>query len=439
MDPINGMLKLAHLMNEDPTKYSGDWNLGPLDSTVSVKNLVEKCLDKFGKGNCIVEQSNLHSEERILKFDINKAMVSLKWRPIWNLNMAVSKTVKCYEEYLENPNMSNITSNQIREYYRDEQMFSSKGSPSREQFETRNEQLNELFISDSIEEIMEFYSNFQNIEQLIQWMRERPRGRAEIYEIEGNEDIIVVIPTADFDGKFAKHCREEVFEGLHMIFVESGRDDPHFNYAHNVNTGLKTALEHKPKWIIVSNDDIYRIDPIKLLVDQLSAIDPVQTTAVSITTSQHHFVPSMLSTQRIVRRLLFNILSFKRSFYFRKLLEMKYQINYHAAARNNLFGRLFFKKGYRFVQFTNFCIFSAEYVRTMNGEILDEVFINGAEDIDLSLRISRNPNKFKHIDFELGDYVGGTLGSSQSRKIRDIANLAYLNFKLNRDYRDLLS
>ena len=45
-------------------------------------------------------------------------------------------------------------------------------------------------------------------------MRERPKGVANIHEFEGDKDIIVVIPTADFNGKYAKECRENIFKGL---------------------------------------------------------------------------------------------------------------------------------------------------------------------------------------------------------------------------------
>ncbi|MEM3860085.1 MAG: hypothetical protein QW478_11905 [Candidatus Micrarchaeaceae archaeon] len=83
-------------------------------------------------------------------------------------------------------------------------------------------------------------------------MKERPKGRAEIIEVEGDKEIIVVIPTADFNGKYAKECRENIFKGLHIIFVESGfPKDPYFNYAHNCNVGIKKAMEYNPKWIVV--------------------------------------------------------------------------------------------------------------------------------------------------------------------------------------------
>jgi len=104
-------------------------------------------------------------------------------------------------------------------------------------------------------------------------MRERQKGVSYIHEVEESKEIIVVIPTADFNGKYARACREEIFKGLHMVFVESGVGNFYFNYAHNCNIGIKKALEYNPKWIIVSNDDMYKIDDVTKLEDSLLKID----------------------------------------------------------------------------------------------------------------------------------------------------------------------
>ena len=103
---------------------------------------------------------------------------------------------------------------------------------------------NNYFISNDQNKIIDFYKGFKNRDQLIQWMRERPKGVANILEVEGDKDIIVVIPTADFNGKYAKECRKNIFKGLHIVFVESGgREDFYFNYAHNCNVGIRGKTE----------------------------------------------------------------------------------------------------------------------------------------------------------------------------------------------------
>jgi len=127
---------------------------------------------------------------------------------------------------------------------------------------------NNVFTSNDPKKTIEFYDGFHSRDELIEWMRERPKGVSYIHEVEGDKDIIVVIPTADFNGKYARECRDNIFKGLHMVFVESGgRGDFYFNMAYNVNVGVKRAIDYNPKWIIVSNDDIYKIHVIRAIIE----------------------------------------------------------------------------------------------------------------------------------------------------------------------------
>ncbi|MHB1830404.1 MAG: hypothetical protein ACYCO0_03335, partial [Candidatus Micrarchaeaceae archaeon] len=133
-----------------------------------------------------------------------------------------------------------------------------------------NNELNDLYTSKSINDILRFYDYFHSRNQLIRWMKNRKPGRAKIYEAKGKTDIIIVIPTADYNGKFAQNCRKNIFKGMHIIFIESGGiTDKYFNYARNVNKGLKFALKYKPKWIIVSSDDMVKVDDISILENEL--------------------------------------------------------------------------------------------------------------------------------------------------------------------------
>jgi len=141
-------------------------------------------------------------------------------------------------------------------------------------FFTLMDYLNNLFMSNDPKDILRFYDYFDNRDQLIKWMMERPKGNYRIVEFNNDEnDIIVVILTMDVNGKFAKTCRDEIFKGLHIIFVESGVGNYYFNYAHNCNAGIKKAMEYNPKWIVLSNDDMYKIDDVEVLVKELSKLD----------------------------------------------------------------------------------------------------------------------------------------------------------------------
>jgi len=65
---------------------------------------------------------------------------------------------------------------------------------------------NNLFTSNDPKKIMEFYDSVENHDRLIQWMKERLNSVSYIHEVDGQKDIIVVIPIADFNRNYAREC-----------------------------------------------------------------------------------------------------------------------------------------------------------------------------------------------------------------------------------------
>ncbi|WP_054854987.1 hypothetical protein [Vulcanisaeta sp. JCM 16161] len=87
----------------------------------------------------------------------------------------------------------------------------------------------------------------------------------------GDTEIVVIVPTADHDGIYARNIKE-IFRGLHIIFVESR--GPYFSYSYSCNAGFKYALKkYKPKWFILSNDDMIMEDPPDKIKQELSVIN----------------------------------------------------------------------------------------------------------------------------------------------------------------------
>ena len=301
-------------------------------------------------------------------------------------------------------------------------------------FFTLMDHLNNLFTSKDPKDILRFYDYFENRDQLIKWMRERPKGNYRIVEFNKEENnIIVVIPTIDVNGKFAKTCREEIFKGLHIIFVESGGfKDYYFNIAHCNNLGIKKAMEYNPKWIIWSGDDMYKIDDVDVLVKELSKLDPEKIDCVFTSESVYHSYFINIGQPRIYTSILRRIIRHKEWKIKEKIFK-KYEIYlYFGGFKNKFLTNLFLKNWVRFIIYSAFGIFSGNFIKKIGNNPFDETYINGMEDIDLSLIINYN-YKFTFINYKIGDYIGMSLGYvsswSHPRAIRDFANWAYFNKK----------
>ena len=93
-----------------------------------------------------------------------------------------------------------------------------------------------------------------------------------------------------------------IFLGLHIIFVESGRDY-YFNYAHNCNIGVKKAMTYNPKWVVVSNDDMYKIDDVKKLRESLTKLHD-GCDIVFTNEGIYHSRDVLISTRTIRRNLV---------------------------------------------------------------------------------------------------------------------------------------
>jgi len=120
LEPLNGYLLLASKMHEDPEMFSGPWNFGPdPDSIITVKEVVEKVLKYYGKGNWVKTNDNgkLH-ESTLLNLDTNKARYLLGWKPKLNIDEAVKMTIEWYKNY-HDKNIKKIINDQIERFMGD--------------------------------------------------------------------------------------------------------------------------------------------------------------------------------------------------------------------------------------------------------------------------------------------------------------------------------
>ena len=296
---------------------------------------------------------------------------------------------------------------------------------------------NNYFTSDDPNKIIEFYDGFDNRNLLIKWMQERPKGVAKVREVEGDKEIIVVIPTADFNGKYAKECRDNIFKGLHIVFVESGgRGDFYFNYAHNCNVGIRKAMEYNPKWVVVSNDDLIKSDDVGVLITELRPIDNNSYFSVFTKKATYHSMPQRIGIARMIPFFIY--LKCKRVYLNIKGMDEFYKAEYEILSKyfpikrqvsNRLIDRILYKTEYYFTLTGDFAILSSKFLIKEGNIVFDETFVNGGEDADLSIRLSRF--KMKVIDYKIIDIIGGTFGGqNRKRWLKDYVNVVYLEEKI---------
>jgi len=117
LEPVYGMLLLAQKMFGS-TKFSGAWNFGPIsEMDVTVKEIVDKVIELWGKGKYKVESSSAKEEAHFLRLDISKAKRELGWFPIYSIDKALKVTVEWYKTYYnDHSKIEGVTERQIISY-----------------------------------------------------------------------------------------------------------------------------------------------------------------------------------------------------------------------------------------------------------------------------------------------------------------------------------
>lgn len=116
LEPLVGYLQLGQMLAKDPKKHSQAYNFGPqMEDTLTVGQMVEIAISKWGEGS----SSNLSlldqpHEAGLLKLDISKAKLDLKWTPKLGADKAVKLTIEWYLLFCQNKSATKqLTEQQI--------------------------------------------------------------------------------------------------------------------------------------------------------------------------------------------------------------------------------------------------------------------------------------------------------------------------------------
>jgi len=102
LEPIWGFLILTKKIWEESEKFIGAWNFGPnVKNSISVKDLVEKIVNYYGKGlNAIEIPNNIekYHETRTLLLDSSKAYELLGWKANLSIDQSIKFVCDWYKE-----------------------------------------------------------------------------------------------------------------------------------------------------------------------------------------------------------------------------------------------------------------------------------------------------------------------------------------------------
>lgn len=124
VEPLGGYLLLAQKLLEDPARFAGAWNFGPLPNSMhTVGTVVEAFFQYFRKSNGKetaagwrdVSDPHQPHEAGLLMLDISKAIHRLGWQPLLSFAETVGMTADWYARFAET-DVWELCAGQIEEY-----------------------------------------------------------------------------------------------------------------------------------------------------------------------------------------------------------------------------------------------------------------------------------------------------------------------------------
>jgi CDP-glucose 4,6-dehydratase len=118
LEPLAGYLMLAQRLLDEPGRFRGSYNFGPDSVTLrTVRELAEAVIQEWGRGSIeSVEPEPGFTEAGLLHLNSDKARFVLGWKPVWNFQESVGRTVAWYRGEHEGKNPLDLTRGQISDY-----------------------------------------------------------------------------------------------------------------------------------------------------------------------------------------------------------------------------------------------------------------------------------------------------------------------------------
>ena len=117
LEPLSGYLMLAEKLFTEGQAFAEAWNFGPDEADAKpVQWIVEFLSGQVPNAAWKCDASPQPHEANILRLDSSKAKAQLGWRPRWNLQTALGKTLAWHQAWKQGLEMAAISAQQIQEY-----------------------------------------------------------------------------------------------------------------------------------------------------------------------------------------------------------------------------------------------------------------------------------------------------------------------------------
>jgi hypothetical protein len=310
-----------------------------------------------------------------------------------------------------------------------------------------------LWRSEKLQDIIKFYSLCPSVNDLINFSRKRKKPLIRVSKVrpQNTGGVVVVVPTANLHGYLSNNI-VKVFDPLPMILVESSGD--YFNYSYSLNSGIQEALKISPEWIVLSNDDLIKVDNAQILFNQLRkpldadylVVRPRHTSLRGLKTPAVYEVarPKFWDAFRKCIALLKNQEKVLQSIGLLKKYGVSERL--YRNHNNNRINEKILGTAWRRTRGCFRSFYVQEDIGVCKSELFrsfhfDETFINDDEDIDFCFNL--RSKKVGFIDFSIGGMGGASLSRTihqkEIRGLRDIFGQVYFFYKNRNALNEYLS
>ena len=117
LEPLSGYVALAQRLYDEGSRFATAWNFGPDDADARpVSWIVEKLAAMDNRLRWIMDDAPSVHEAGLLKLDSSRARSLLGWKPRWNLEEALARTMEWHHAWTSGSDMAAICGEQIDRY-----------------------------------------------------------------------------------------------------------------------------------------------------------------------------------------------------------------------------------------------------------------------------------------------------------------------------------